>query len=177
MTGSGAFAPAAPGYWVETVGVGVDASIASGNYDNTLWYEAPDDFSKNSTNVNGYITYAYDLSDLGVAAGDSISSLYVSNFDVFSTVTAIDGLSGWISITGSGGNRIEGGSDEPSATKPVGSNSYYLDFPGFGTHYDTDPDLIYAGSIAVIPEPAAASLLLLTGSMLLARRNRGRTTA
>ena len=59
----------------------------------------------------GYHTYLYDLSDLGVALGGSITQLELANFSAFATVTggSGDGFSGFVDPTGLNGVPIQGG--------------------------------------------------------------------
>ncbi len=165
MIASGTSTLAIPGYYVESLAIGVDPTIATGNYSNTLWYDAPADYKNNATGANGYLTFLYDLSDLGVADGASITNIFVSNFDVISKVSGADGLSGWVDLAGTAGTLIEGGSHYDYAgapTRPANVNSYFLNYTD-GTsfsHWDTDPDLIYAGALQV-PEPTSLALVAL----------------
>ena len=162
---------------VETLALGVGAGF---------WYSAPLEYQDPDDNAT-YSTFGYDLSDLGVAAGGSISSVEVANFGVFATVTggSGDGLSGLVDFDGTAGVLIAGGTGDrlvgttangemiDGSDKPADANSYYFSFTpssnGAAANRDTDPDLIYAAA-AAIPEPAAVSGLALLGLAALKRR-------
>uniref|UniRef100_A0A486XH08 Ice-binding protein C-terminal domain-containing protein n=1 Tax=Rheinheimera sp. BAL341 TaxID=1708203 RepID=A0A486XH08_9GAMM len=170
ITGAGVDSRTVDGFYTETVSVGVDSS--------NFWYQAPAEYVADSTLQGyGYAVHLYDLSSLGVSMGATVSSLFVSNFDVFSTVSGADGLSGWIDFAGTTGNRIEGGFDL-AGPKEAGANSYYYPLlNGNGENifrrWHTDPDLIYAGAVSVneVPEPAAFFLISL-GLLMLGLRKR-----
>lgn len=157
LVGAGSSSSSVTGHWNETVALGLDQ--------NNFWYEAPKEYVPDSVS-NGYVIHLFDLSLMGLTEGSSVSSLFVSNFDVISTVSNVDGLSGWVDFGGTSGYRIEGGPDRFATTKPAGANSYYLAYEQTSQYFnqlsrwDTDPDLIYAGGLArKVPEPAPLALL------------------
>ena len=117
----------------------------------------------------GWISYPYPF-----AQGGSVSEIYISNFDVISKVSSADGLSGWVDFGGTGsGALIKGGSDRGvNATQPAGRNSFNFNDPAGRTHWDTDPDLLYAGAVQVIPEPGSMALVSLAFLGLVAVRRR-----
>ncbi len=168
LVGAGPSQSSVNGYWNETVSLGLDQ--------NNFWYEAPKEYVADSAG-NGYTLHLFDFSLMGLTEGSSISSLFVSNFDVISTVSNVNGLSGWVNFGGTNGFRIEGGPDRFATTKPAGANSYYLAYEPSSTYFgkisrwDTDPDLIYAGGLAVkVPEPTPFSIFALGILGLVGRR-------
>ncbi|MEO0887554.1 MAG: PEP-CTERM sorting domain-containing protein [Cyanobacteria bacterium J06648_10] len=139
--------------------VAVSALGKSGPTD--FFYERATNFTSTTSPSVGYWTFGYDLSWFGLAEGDAIQGLEVSNFSPFATVNPIAGFAGtgnrgFVDFGGATGELIEGGLGDRflgttlSACGPVvddggaGANSYYFSFclPGFES-FDTDPDLVY----------------------------------
>ncbi|MEL6469331.1 MAG: PEP-CTERM sorting domain-containing protein [Cyanobacteria bacterium J06614_10] len=126
-----------------------------------FFYEKAINFTSTTAPNVGYWTFGYDLSWLGLAEGEAIQGLEISNFSPFATVNPIAGFAGtgnrgFVDFDGKTGELIQGGlgdrflgqtlSSSCTVTDDGGpnANSYYFSFcvPGF-ENFDTDPDLTY----------------------------------
>jgi hypothetical protein len=153
-----------------------------------FFYEQALNFTPTTSATVGYWTFGYDLSWLGLANGDVIQGLEITNFSPYATVNPIAGFEGtgnrgFVDFDGFSGELIEGGMgdrflgitrDECGLVTDAGNfftNSYYFSWcnPGV-SNFDTDPDLVYivatgAGGEAEfmsmdVPEPTSIVGLL-----------------
>lgn len=168
------------------------------------WYADAIGFTSTLTsgsNVYGYFTYLYDLTDLGLAPLAGLTGVEIANFSPWATVTggSGDGRSGVVDPTGLSGVAIAGGLGKrftatgqyekgySCTAASVGipdnasGNSYCLeralDNSDTFEPFDTDPDLLYvaglSGSVAPVPLPAALPLMVAgLGALVVAGRRR-----
>ncbi|MEL6161609.1 MAG: PEP-CTERM sorting domain-containing protein [Cyanobacteria bacterium J06627_32] len=183
---------------IDTVAVSAVGKNSATNF----FYEKATNFTSTTAPDVGYWTFGYDLSWLGVAEGDAIQSLEITNFSPFATVNPIAGFAGtgnrgFVDFDGTTGELIQGGLGNRflgqsswcgNITDDGGpnANSYYFSFcsPGFES-FDTDPDLVYivatgeGGSAEFVsmnavdvPEPASLLGLIAMAGLGIVRRRR-----
>jgi len=183
---------------IDTVAVSVLGKDSATNF----FYEQATSFTSTTAPDVGYWTFGYDLSWLGLAEGEAIQGLEISNFSPFATLNPIAGFAGtgnrgFVDFEGNTGELIQGGLGDRflgqtlfcgTVTDDGGpnANSYYFSFCDSGfENADTDPDLVYVvatgedGSAEFmatdgvdVPEPTSLLGLIAMAAMGLVRRRR-----